>query len=198
MNVPGPVSFPGLILRYASPNSGPTAPPGKYQVRLTAGGASEVQPLEIQRDPRVPNVTDDDLRRQFQLAIQIRDAISQANQTYLNARNLSLEIERRNIPEAAAIVAKLTDVAEALYQTRNRSARDTLNYPIKLNNQLAVLEERVNTGDYPPTDQDYAVFAELQTNLKALVNTYSGIIAVDLKHLNDTLTTRGLPPISAP
>ena len=33
---------------------------------------------------------------------------------------------------------------------RNRSPRDTLNYPIKLNNQLAFVMEVVESGDIPP------------------------------------------------
>ena len=51
---------------------------------------------------------------------------------------------------------------------RNRSGQDPLNFPIKLNNQLAALERSVSTGDARPTDQSYVVYKELTERLDAL------------------------------
>jgi photosystem II stability/assembly factor-like uncharacterized protein len=200
MNYPGPATFPGLILRYASPGAGPTAPPGMYQVRLTVGAKSEMQPLEIRRDPRVPGVTDADLQQQFQLAIQIRDQLSEANQMVARIRRIRDEIVDRQragaLPGAGDVLKKLAAVEEALYQVRNRSARDTLNYPIKLNNQLAVLQAGVDTGDYPPTDQDRVVFTELTAALAKLRQEFSGVLELDLKRLNEVLAAHNLRPVT--
>jgi len=200
MNYPGPATFPGLILRYASPGAGPTAPPGMYQVRLTVGAKSEMQPLEIRRDPRVPGVTDADLQQQFQLAIQIRDQLSEANQMVARIRRIRDEIVDRQkagaLPGADDVLKKLAAVEEALYQVRNRSARDTLNYPIKLNNQLAVLQAGVDTGDYPPTDQDRVVFTELTAALAKLRQEFSGVLELDLKRLNEVLAAHNLRPVT--
>ena len=76
LRYPGPVTFPGMVLRYAVPGEGPIAMPGTYTVRLTAKGVTETQPLTIRRDPRVTDVTDADLQAQFKLAMEIRDATS--------------------------------------------------------------------------------------------------------------------------
>jgi len=201
MTYPAAASFPGLILRYASPNAGPPAPPGTYTIRLTAAGETQTQPLQIRRDPRVANVTDAGLQQQFQLAIQIRDRLSEANAIVIKIRHIREQIADRQktapLPEADPILAKLTAIEESIYQTKNRSARDTLNYPIKLNNQLAVLESEVSTGDYPPTDQQRAVFAELSAALGALQRQYSAVIDSGLKHLNEILSTRNLTPIAS-
>ena len=62
-----------------------------------------------------------------------------------------------------------------LYQVKNRSPRDTLNYPIKLNNQLSVLEREVDTGENRPTDQDYAVFKELSARLDQILARLNAI-----------------------
>ena len=200
MNYPGPATFPGLILRYASPSAGPTAPPGSYEVRLTVGASSETQRLEIRRDPRVPGVTDADLQQQFRLAIQIRDQVSEANQMVARMRRIRDQIIDRQkagaLPGADDVLKKLAAIEESLYQVKNRSARDTLNYPIKLNNQLAVLQAGVDTGDYPPTDQDKAVFAELSEALAKLRQEFSAVLGSELKSLNEVLAARNMQPVT--
>ena len=70
------------------------------------------------------------------------------------------EAKDPGISQAAALIkSKLDEIESDLYQVKNRSPRDTLNYPIKLNNQLAVLQRLVDAGEFRPTDQEYAVFA---------------------------------------
>lgn len=107
--------------------------------------------------------------------------------------------EKLRDPAAAALAAKLAgqlaEIEESLYQARNRSPRDTLNYPIKLNNQLAVLQRLVNTGDYPPTAQTEAVFLELRQKLNQIRDTFQTALAVELKRLNEILAGHGLDPV---
>ncbi len=206
LNYPGPVVFPGLILRYAHPNAGPQAPPGTYAVRFTAAGKSETRPLEIQRDPRVPGVTDADLRKQFQLAIQIRDILSRANQMVIDIRQINGQIEDRKkqlqdrtvLADADRLETRLKDIEESLYQVRNRSPRDTLNYPIKLNNQLAVLERGVSMGDYPPTEQDRVVYQQLLERLNGLRDSFQTALGADLKRLNQAFAAHSLKPVATP
>jgi hypothetical protein len=179
------------------------APPGEYQVRLTSNGQALARSLVIRRDPRLTNVTDADLDAQFKLAIQIRDKTSQAHEAVIRIRAIKDQLEKRaasiekgGLASAAeALKAKLSQVEEEIYQVRNRSPRDTLNYPIKLNNQLAVLETWVETGDSRPTDQDYAVFEELSAHLAEIVTRLDQVLTADLKSLNDALLARLLDPI---
>ena len=72
---------------------------------------------------------------------------------------------RRLKTAAQALTDKLTAVEGEIYQYRNRSSQDPLNYPIRLNNKLAALQGIVESGDYKPTDQSYAVFKELSARL---------------------------------
>ena len=44
-----------------------------------------------------------------------------------------------------------------MYQTKNRSSQDPLNFPVQLNDKLGNLMEVVDGGDFPPTSQAYAV-----------------------------------------
>jgi photosystem II stability/assembly factor-like uncharacterized protein len=206
LTYPGPVTFPGLILRYASPNAGPPAAPGAYQVRFTAAGQSETRTFLVQRDPRVPGVTDADLQKQFQLAIRIRDNLSRANEMVIGIREINGQIEERKkhiqdrglLDDADKLEGKLKEIEETVYQVRNRSPRDTLNYPIKLNNQLAVLERGVSMGDYPPTDQDAVVYQQLSERLNRLRDAFQTALGADLKHLNEAFTAHGVPPVATP
>ena len=60
------------------------------------------------------------------------------------------EAEKPIADAAEALAKKLTAVEEALYQTKNRSSQDPLNYPIRLNNKLAALASTVASADAAP------------------------------------------------
>jgi len=81
---------------------------------------------------------------------------------------------------------------------RNRSPRDTLNYPIKLNNQLAVLQHEVDTGESRPTDQDYVVFKELTARLDEILRRLNSVVSGDLASFNQTLATKNVEPVKVP
>ena len=51
------------------------------------------------------------------------------------------------------IDSAMTVVEKDLYQTKNRSGQDPLNFPIKLNNKLAHLGALESVGDHKPTQQ---------------------------------------------
>ena len=56
-------------------------------------------------------------------------------------------------------------IEENLYQIRNQSGQDPLNFPIKLNNRLAALWRSIENGDAKPTDGSYKVYDELSGEL---------------------------------
>jgi photosystem II stability/assembly factor-like uncharacterized protein len=203
LRYPGPVPFPGIVLRYANPGQGPIAPPGEYMVRLSVNGISETKPLTVRRDPRLNDVSDGDLQAQFQLAMQIRDETARAHGAIVEIRLISEQVNQRaqaaNDAEitrlAATIRSKLDEVEQDLYQTRNRSPRDTLNYPIKLNNQLAVLQNLVDMGDNKPTDQDFKVFDELKTRLNQILSRFEQIVSEDVGAFNQRISLKKLDPV---
>ena len=154
MRYPNARDFPGLIM-WAGSVRGPLAPPGKYQVRLTAAGVTKTQDFVIKRNAAVPTVTDADLHEQFELAKAINDKVTVANEAVIRIRNLKSQIADRTGKAsdqslkavAQTLTDKLTDVEGEIYQYRNRSSQDPLNYPIRLNNKLAALQGIVESGD---------------------------------------------------
>ena len=80
---PGPRDGSGRV-----GSNGPTAVPGRYQVRLTANGATQTQPLVLREDPRVAKdgVTLADLRDQFDHNMRVRDLVSDVNRAVARVR----------------------------------------------------------------------------------------------------------------
>ena len=131
-----------------------------YQVKLTASGVPKTQDFAIVRNATVPTVTDADLVAQFTLAKQINDKVTVANEAVVRIRSLKDQIAERigatsdqARRRGQALTEKLTSVEGEIYQYRNRSNQDPLNYPIRLNNKLAALQGNVESGDARPTDQ---------------------------------------------
>ena len=94
MRYAGAKDFPNMIL-WAGSTRGPLAPPGAYQVRLTAAGDTQAQSFTISRNPNTPEVTDADLAEQFALAIQIRDTVTQANEAVIRIRSVKDQVADR-------------------------------------------------------------------------------------------------------
>ena len=63
------------MILWGGDTDGPRAVPGRYQVRLSAGGTSLTRPFELRKDPRLAT-TDEDFAKQFALLSQIRDELN--------------------------------------------------------------------------------------------------------------------------
>lgn len=204
LRYPDAVRFENLIM-WAAGTTGPVAPPGTYSVRLTAGAASETQTFRVRKDPR-SEATDADLREQFRLLIAIRDKTSEANNTVRLARNMRWNVGDRTGKLTGTQQAEFKRIADEMmtavsgnegeiYQVKNQSSQDPLNYPIKLNNKIAALAGTVGTGEYRPTKQAVDVFNELSGKLDAQVKALNKAMDDRLPQLNAILRAAGLPEL---
>jgi photosystem II stability/assembly factor-like uncharacterized protein len=192
MRTESATSFPGLIMWAASTN-GPRVLPGTYQVRLTVNNETpQTQSFAIRSDPRTPHVSLADLQAQYELAVQVRDRLSQANEAVIAIRDVKAQVDDRvkkaNDPKfehgARMLKEKLSKVEEELYQVRNQSNQDPLNYPIKLNNKIGALMGAVEGVEGRPTAQTYEVFNELVARLEQQLNWLEEIFNKDLPEFN--------------
>lgn len=97
---------------------------------------------------------------------------------------------------AKKIVKKLDGIETTLYQTKNRSPQDPLNYPIRLNNRLSALASTIGTGDNRPTDQSLQLKAELTKAIDAELKKFSVVVAKDIKALNELVHKNKVPFIA--
>ncbi len=195
--------FKGLIM-WAGNTRGPRVPPGTYQARLTVAGHTVTAPFTVTGDPRLAT-TADEYAKQYALARDIRDLLTQTNDAVTRIRAVREQVKAAaerakaagddgTVGKAAEALAKsLTAVEEELYQTKNQSSQDPLNFPIRLNNKLAALGGVVASADAPPTDQDLAVFQDLKGRIDAQLQALGRILDTDLAAFNRLTRDRAVP-----
>jgi hypothetical protein len=206
MRYPDASSFQGLIM-WAGSTQGPVAPPGSYQVRLLVNGRpAATQTFRLVRDPRARDVTTADLTEQFNFLTRIRNRVSEANDVVKTIRYVRQELtdRQRRLSGADAeglralstpFLAELASVEDSIYQTRNRSGQDPLNYPIRLNNKIAALMGVVSGSDNRPTAQSYEVFNRLSAQLDRELGRMRGAMGAGLAQINQRLRAAGQPEI---
>jgi DNA anti-recombination protein RmuC len=189
-----------MIIWSARPASGPKAPLGAYQVRITAGDFQDTQSFEILIDPNLKGITAKDLQEQFELAMQIRDKTTVANEAVIKIREMRKQLSSR-LQKAAdetlestaqPFLEKIAEIEQELYQVKNQSNQDPLNFPIKLNNRLASLRRSMENGDARPTDAAYQVFKELSQELERHLKDLDHVMSAEVPKINAALKTKGL------
>ena len=200
----GATTFAGIVLEGGNPARGPWAAPGTYRAKLTLGEKVAIQEFVIQKDPRLREVSNEDLEEQFLLAMKIRDCESAANEAVIEYRRLSTELERkleqssdRKLHKAAsAFLADYQSMAAGLYQLKNQSPKDKIANPIRLNDRLTGLRSHLEAGDMKPTASYYAVYEELSAELEARLSALTGLLEQNLPIINQGLTKLKLQALS--
>lgn len=183
---------------------GPEALPGNYQIRLTVLGKTYTAPLEIAPDPRL-KLSPEDLAKQFDLLLKVRDKLNETDDAIIQMRDLREQITAvnkrlKNDPREKAIAEagkaldkKMTEVEEALIQTKAKSGQDVLNFPVRLNNHLAALGGVVGSADSAPTAQSYEVFDMLSKQVDEQLTKWKTIVATDVAGYNTLVKQQDVP-----
>ncbi|HMO12995.1 MAG TPA: hypothetical protein PKD64_07820 [Pirellulaceae bacterium] len=214
MSYPRADTFDGMVL-WGGGTNGPRAVPGTYrailspvstQVNTLDANETDASPaadqvshsieFEIRIDPRA-TASIDDLQKQFDLLIEIRDKLSETHRAIKKIRDIKQQISGLHqrikdnslykdiVDQGNAILTQLTHIEEELYQTRMQSSQDPLNFPIRLNNRLSGLVGVVAAGDNRPTVQSYEVRDEIVKLIDVELEKLEQIIGHDLRALND-------------
>ena len=202
LNYAGATTFPGMIL-WGATTAGPAAPPGTYSVRLNVDGKTQIQKVTVKRNPLHTDVTDADLQAQFDLAIKIRDKVTEANQAVIDIRNVKSQVADRvkRVDDARLkssgdkLTTNAADVEDDVYQVQNQSGQDPLNFPIKINNRLASLLRVVSQGDARPTSKIPEILGIQSAQLKVQVDKLEKIWTTDLAEFNREAARLKLPPV---
>jgi hypothetical protein len=190
------------MILWGATQNGPTVVPGAYQVRLTADGVTQAQSFTVLKHPLRP-ISDADLQFQWTLASRIRDKVNEANLAVIRIRRIKTDIAER-IKDAPAevrtageqLTKALATVEEDIYQVRNQSGQDPLNFPIKTNNRLASLLRVAVSGEGRPTGNVEPIFNELVAELKAETDRLEKTIADQLPPFNLMLQRIKKTPIA--
>ena len=202
LNYAGATTFPGMVL-WGATTAGPAAPPGTYKVRINVDGKTQIQPVTVKRNPLNTDASDADLQAQFDLAIKIRDKMTEANQAVIEIRNVKAQVaDRLKRADDAALKSsgdQLTTnaggVEKDVYQVQNQSNQDPLNFPIKINNRLASLLRVVSQGDGRPTSNIPEIFGIQSGQLKVQTDKLALVWKTDLAAFNKEAARLKLPPV---
>jgi photosystem II stability/assembly factor-like uncharacterized protein len=207
MRYPDASSFPGMIL-WAAGVTGPLVPPGGYKVRLAVNGKQiATETFKVLPDPRI-KATLAEWQEQSRLELAVRDRFSEANDAVKEIRRLKSDLADREKKMPSAQLSQFTalsvpfstslsEVEDSLYQTKNRSGQDPLNYPIRLNNRIGALLGVVQSADGKPTQQSYDVDKVLTTELNKDLTKLRSTINANLPRINTILKAAGLKEIES-
>jgi photosystem II stability/assembly factor-like uncharacterized protein len=197
-------TFDGMIL-WAGVTNGPLVLPGNYTVRLLVDGtpAGETK-LLVKKDPR-SSATPLDLVAQYKLLMQIRDRTTDANDAVRTVRNVRQQaVSRMNAvgsdsAKYAALVkeldTKISAMEAEIYQVKNQSGQDPLNFPIKVNNQIAALAGVVGSTEARPTRQSQVVFDQLSKELEGYLVELRKAYQELIPPIDEILKKHGHPAI---
>jgi len=211
-------TFPGMVLWSGFARPIP-APPGLYSVRMVVDGYKDSKPFRLTRDPRV-TASLRDLDEQYAFAVTISERTNEANGAVMRIRATKEKIDKAvaeigkqkidgtlpdriddtesgisSIKQAAALKEKLTEIEGEIHQYRSKSGEDPLNYPVKLNDQLAGLMDAVLSGSMRPPKQTREIYAKLSRSLQVQLDALKHLEANELESFNRSLKAKGIAAI---
>ncbi|MBT8260306.1 MAG: glycosyl hydrolase, partial [Bacteroidia bacterium] len=202
MTYEGAERLKGMILWWAS-LKGPRAIPGEYIVSLNVNGKAQEQPFTILADPRSESSLED-MKQQFEFVKDVNKTIDNAHKSIkkiraINKQLLAFESQYKDdevvkdlIEKAKKLREQFSDIEKALYQTKNKSGQDPLNFPIRLTNKLGHLNSLISMGDFAPTTQDIAVKNELTEKINKQLQVFNKLVNEEIKAFNQSFNQKNL------
>ena len=163
--------FDGMVI-WGGSGAGPKSIPGDYRVEMRLNNEVYKHPFTITKDPR-STATMEDYAEYEVFVTALRDKISAAHEAIIEIRDIRTQLNNYKArvedeglkKEISRIDSTMTSIEEALYQTKNQSNQDPLNFPIRLTDKLSYVGSIVGNGEFPPTEQAYGVRNELMAQI---------------------------------
>jgi hypothetical protein len=196
MKYPGAKRLANMVL-WGADFSGAKAIPGDYIVKLKVNDTEMTQEFTIHKDPTSEGSIDD-IKAQFDFVNEINGVVDRAHKAIENIRNMKRDLKKFQsdyadndsakdlIEESKSIVESIDKIENELYQTKNQSNQDPLNYGVKLTNNLGNLNSTFRGGDFGPTVQDVQVKDELIEKVNTQLAKYDKIISEDIPNFNSS------------
>lgn len=206
LRYPNAKGFEGLVM-WAGSLVGPMAAPGDYQVKLNAKKGTSSQTFKVIQNPNSTRSAED-IQKQVDFINQNNQKLTETHQTIADIRALRTQLSsyRDKIKDDPSmkdvlmriknIDSSMTVLEESLYQTKNRSNQDPLNFPVRLNNKLAYLNSITNKGDFPPTQSSYTVQTEMVTKINENIFKWQDLLNKEVPALNELIKSKAIDPIS--
>lgn len=200
----GCVKVDGMFLWNGTPG-GPAAAPGNYSAQIKYGKDSTTVNFKILPDPN-STATLQDYQLQHDFLITVRDKFNETQNAIKDMWALQSQMDAyinklgSNAPQelkdsVASIKKQLTAIIDVLYEGRNKSNQDMLNYGIKLNDKLAGVYNAASYGNYRPSANQKIVYEELKMQIDEQLKKYEQIKSTQVAALNKMIIQLALPVI---
>ena len=198
--------FKGMIV-WAGGVRGAKAIPGNYTAQFKLGELTKTVNFSIEKDPRLAT-SQADFKAQLDFLLGNHKKINQVTMSIKEIRgyyakikqltgSLDVKVESENslIEAGKALNKKLMDVEQSLYQTKNQSNQDPLNFPGRLLNSLMGVKSQVGVGDYRPTDQVLELSRHIYLKIDVQLDKLTEIKKVDVNAFNELVIKSQLPAL---
>jgi seryl-tRNA synthetase len=161
-------------------------------------------------DPRVKNVTQADLEKEFALAMQVREANTELHRAVNEVRELRAQIKQLHtrlegdprmkglLEQADVLDQRMKPVEEELIQVNMKGSEANLAFPNKLNEFFDSFRTAIDAADNAPTEQHYEVFKLLRGQLDQQLAAWRQIMSSDVSAFNAAVKHSDLPVLYLP
>ena len=186
---------------------GPTVAPGTFVVALDVGGIELEQTFKLVQEAN-SNATLDELQSQFDLHRQIYQSYGETTETINTMRryraqmkSLSERLSRRQ--DTADLGERAASFNESILNIEKGIFIPDLpeGWPGRLNQgtdplrRLSGLPAVVGLGEFPPTEQSYAVFEKLTELIEDQIAAFNTICEGEIAAFNRELAARGITAV---
>ncbi len=198
--------FEGMIV-WAGGVGGPKAIPGNYSAEFKFGKLTQTVNFSIDKDPR-SELSAKGFQQQLDFLLEVSAKINQVTDTIKAIRDyyaqikqvtnsLDAKVPQQNemIEQGRRLKEQFEKVEQALYQTKNQSRQDPLNFPGRLLNSLMGIKSQVEVGDYPPTDQVVELKAEIFAKIDEQLNQFANMEKVQVQQFNQSVAKIKMPAL---
>lgn len=185
----------GMILWWASTEA-PQAVPGDYKVVLEVEGEAPLSKIFTILPDKNAETDVAGMKKQFDFITDVNETVDKAHKSIKKIRNINSQLKafkaqykdndevKLLVEKADTLSKQFSEIEKALYQTKNKSGQDPLNFPIRLTNKLAHLNSLVSMDDFPPTTQDVMVKNELKARINNELIKFDALVSEEIAAFN--------------
>ena len=178
------------------------APTGMHKLELRLDDEVVTADLEIVKDPRWSQ-TDEDLMDQYVFSSEIKSLFNTCHDAVRELRSIRDQVGFYTSQDkispihpsyksmSDSLLLGLKEVEEKLIQTRNEAGQDPINYPSKIDDQIAYLYSVVNGADDQPSIGARKRFADLDNELNVILDEYAVVKTSYLDRLREIIKKSG-------
>ena len=194
-----------VMMDMSYPGVGPRVAPGSYRILLEQGDEMQTSCIVVKRDPRW-DVTDSDLQANQDLALQVRNLITQSQEELLDLRSVNEQIasvlkhgEDVLTPELSQALKDVKkenkDLQDMIYQDQIETSQDEINFRRKFTNHIIRLYRVIISQNDRPTAGELERWEDVQNEYEPFAEGYLQFVNEKLPELIKQLQAEKMPLI---